>query len=357
MKKTISLTLAILVLAIFPSCHHIEDFEDDNYGCFDALWTILDEHYCFFEEKDVDWNEVGRRYRARITPEMKQTELFDLCGEMLDELKDGHVNLSSFFNTSYYRAWWSDYPADFDWRLVQENYLDFKYSTAGGISYKLLEERNVGYMYYSSFAYGIGESMMDLMMLSFKDCDGLIIDIRDNGGGDMTNVEKLVARFITDETLAGYMIHKTGPGHQDFSEPYPYYFKSAEGHVRWLKPVVVLVNRSTFSAANNFVSVMQYLPQVAIVGTRTGGGSGVPFSSELPNGWGIRFSACPVLDSQGKSTESGIEPSEGCAVSMDEEAARAGIDTMLEFAIKLINDAAPDDPDDDPDNSATASNI
>lgn len=318
-------------------CHPIEEFESDLYGNFDALWTILDEHYCFFEEKGIDWTATGEQYRARIKPDMKQTEFFDLCAGMLAELRDGHVNLSSFFNTSYYRNWWSDYPEDFDWRLIQEYYLDWNYSVAGGVSYKLLEDKNVGYMRYGSFASPVGDSMLDVMMLSFKDSDGLIIDIRDNGGGDMTNVEKLVSRFITEKTLAGYIIHKTGPGHNDFSEPYAYYFNTAEGHVRWLKPVVVLMNRSTFSAANNFVSIMQYLPQVLTVGTRTGGGSGIPFSSELPNGWSIRFSASPVLDPEKKATESGIDPAEGCTISMDPEQARLGRDTMLDFAIELLN--------------------
>lgn len=104
----------------------------------------------------------------------------------------------------------------------------------------------------------------------------------------------------------------------------------------WTKPVAVLTNRSTFSAANNFVSVMQYLPQVKIVGARTGGGSGMPFSSELPCGWSVRFSACSVLDAKGKTTEFGIDPSPGCEIDLDPVQALDGKDTMLEFAIDLL---------------------
>jgi len=85
-------------------------------------------------------------------------------------------------------------------------------------------------------------------------CTGLVIDIRNNGGGSMTNVEKLVCRFITERTLAGYISHKTGPGHNDFSEPRAYYYDPAQkGRIMWGKPVVVLAGRGTFSAANNFV--------------------------------------------------------------------------------------------------------
>ena len=107
--------------------------------------------------------------------------------------------------------------------------------------------------------------------------------------------------------------------------------------MRWAKPIVVLTNRSTFSAANNFASIMKNLPGVTIVGSVTGGGSGVPFSSELPCGWSIRFSSCSMLDALGESTEAGIAPTEGCAVDLDPTDALNGRDTMLEKAISILN--------------------
>ena len=329
--------LALLSVSILlTACHHIEEWDQDVEGNFNALWTVVDEHYCFFEEKGVDWDEVYRRYHARLAGDMKGLEFFNLCAQMLDELRDGHVNLSSSFKTSYYRKWWSDYPQNFDERLVEQYYLRFDYSTVGGLDYAVLRD-NVGYIRYPSFSYPVGEGALDAILSQFILCKGIIIDIRDNGGGDMTNVETIVARFISERILAGSICHKTGPGHNDFSEPYPYYFEPADaGRLKWIKPVVVLTNRSTFSAANNFVSVMQYLPNVKIVGATTGGGSGMPFSSEIPCGWGVRMSACPVFDAQGLPTENGVEPSPGCEVDLDPVLALAGVDTMLDFAIETI---------------------
>ncbi len=318
------------------ACHDIEEYADNPRGNFEALWRILDEHYCFFEEKGIDWDEVYARYSPMISDKMTSEELFIVCADMLAELRDGHTNLSSSFDTSYYKKWWSDYPQNYNERLVEQFYFNFNERRAAGLSYGILQE-NIGYIRYASFASPIGEGNLDNALFYLNTCQGLIIDIRDNGGGNMTNVETLAARFITERTLAGYIIHKNGPGRDDFSEPFAYYFDPAEtGRVMWGKPVVVLTNRSTFSAANNFVSIMQYVGQCKIVGATTGGGSGMPFSSELPNGWGIRFSAASVLDAKGLSTELGIPPTEGCAVDLDPLAALQGRDTMLDFAITLL---------------------
>lgn len=272
-----------------------------------------------------------------ISDSMTSEELFDVCAQMLDELRDGHTNLSSSFNTSYYRKWWSDYPQNFNDRLIEEHYFNFNYRQTSSIIYGILPQ-NIGYMRIPSLAYAIGESNLDQILYYLKTCDGLIIDLRDNGGGAMTSVETIVARFITQRTLAGYISHKTGPGHDDFSEPYAYYYDPAQqGRIMWGKPVAVLTNRSTFSAANNLVSIMKTLPDVKIVGATTGGGSGMPFSSELPNGWSIRFSSAPVLDPLGQTTEFGIDPTEGCAIDLDPQAALQGHDTILDFAVTLLS--------------------
>lgn len=337
MKKILSNILYIVFLVpILAGCHDVPQQPNNPSGNFETLWNVINEHYCFLREKGIDWDEIHSKYAARVSDKMNSQELFAVLADMLAELKDGHTNLISSWEVSYYRNWWSDYPQNYDARLIEQYYFNFNYRQVTGVKYGILPN-NIGYMGYSSFSAIIGDGNLDAILSYLATCDGLIIDIRDNGGGDMTMVERLVSRFITEETLAGYMVHKTGPGRDDFSEPFAYSFKPAtEGRMMWTKPVVVLTNRSTFSAANNFVSVMQYLPQVKIAGARTGGGSGMPFSSELPCGWSVRFSACSILDAHGLTTETGIEPSEGCHVDLDPEAALQGHDTMLDFAINLL---------------------
>ena len=79
---------------------------------------------------------------------------------------------------------------------------------------------------------------------------------------------------------------------------------------------------------------MRYLPQVTIVGDQTGGGAGLPFTSELPNGWTVRFSASPHLDADKQHIEFGIEPDVWADMTEEDEA--RGLDTIIETARRLI---------------------
>ncbi len=325
------LYIAIFACLSFTSCFKEDKFENSKKGNFEALWQIMDEHYCFFNYKDVDWDEVYNRYSQRISENMNNDALFAVLGEMLAEVQDGHVNLVASHNVARYWKWFEDYPDNFDPK-IQKNYIGTDYGIAGGLKYKLLDN-NVGYIYYGSFSSGIGEGNINQVLDRFALCDGIILDVRDNGGGLMSNSDRLASHFFNQKTLVGYMRHKTGKGHDDFSKPYEIYVEPTNG-VKYQKKVVVLTNRSCYSAANDFVNAMRYAPNATIVGDKTGGGSGLPFSSELPNGWSIRFSASPIMDAEMNQLEFGIDPD--IKIDMTEADMDKGIDTIIEKAKEII---------------------
>lgn len=325
-------------------------FSDDPYGNFDALVNIIDTRYCYLDEKNIDWQAVAAEYRKLVKPDTHDLELFNICAAMLDELKDGHVNLTSRFNTSYYRAWWSDYPQNFNLRTLQEYYLDFDYMTTSGIIYKILPG-NIGYIYYPSFSSGVSDLGLDYVLAVLSQTNALIFDIRDNGGGLLTNIDKYIGRFITEEIPGGSIIHKTGPGHSEFSKPYPITYKPAdELRIKYLdREICLLTNRSCYSSANAFAAVMKSLPNVTIIGARTGGGGGLPFSSELPNGWSVRFSASPIYAADGSITEFGIDPTPGFECDSPEEELAQGKDNILERALQYLWEKYPyEGPDPEP---------
>ncbi len=325
--RYIPIVISLLLISVFSSCFHEEEYNNTKRDNFELLWKTLDQKYCFFDYKNIDWEEVHTRYSDRISEKMSNEAFFDVMGEMLAELQDGHVNLVASHNTARYWKWFEDYPDNFD-EKIQQNYLGTDYSIAAGMKYKILND-NIGYIYYGSFSSGIGDGNLDQIISRMSICKGIIIDIRNNGGGLLSNADKIASRFFNDKTLVGYIMHKTGAGHNDFSTPYPRYVEPSN-RLRYQKNVVVLTNRKCYSSSNDFVNAMTYAPNVTIMGDRTGGGSGLPFSSELPNGWSVRFSSSPIVNANKEHIEFGIEPD--IKVSMTESDMDKGVDTMIETA-------------------------
>lgn len=122
---------------------------------------------------------------------------------------------------------------------------------------------------YESFSSAIGNGNIDQVLNDMAICDGIIIDVRNNGGGTITNASKLASRFTNKKVLTGYILHKNGKGHNDFSKPEPIYLEPSN-RIRWQKKVAILTNRHSYSATNDFVNTMRILPNVTIIGDRTG---------------------------------------------------------------------------------------
>ena len=331
-------SLLIILLTFFLSaCVDEEEYDSSPTGNFEALWKIMDEHYCFFNEKKelygVDWNDIHNKYSKKIEKSMSQSQLFEVLADMLSELRDGHVNLYSTFNVGRNWSWQENYPKNFSDSL-ERRYLGTDYRIAASLKYRRFDD-NIGYLRCNTFASGFGEGNLDQIMIYFAVCKALIIDLRNNGGGLLTEAEQLAARFTDEEKIVGYMRHKNGKGHDDFSDFKEQRLKPSSG-IRWHKPVYILTNRSVFSAANEFVKYMKQMDNVTIIGDNTGGGAGMPFTNELPNGWGVRFSACPMFDVNKESTENGIAPD--VRVDLKETDRQRGTDTIIELARTMIND-------------------
>ncbi len=324
--------LAATILLI--SCRDKEEmsFSMDPVENIEALWQIIDTKYCYIDDKGIDWQAIHDEYvnKAAMLKKGDHIELFDLCASMLDSLRDGHVNLYSDFDRSYNTAWYDSFPSNFDTDL-QKLYLH-DYRIAGGLYYCTIDNGQIGYIYYPSFSNNFGTRNLNWIFSAFKDCKGLIIDVRNNGGGEITNAYHLAAPFFTSDQTIGYWHHKTGAEHSAFSSLEPMTLDASwAANCRWNKPVIVLCNRRSYSATNFFVSMMRYADNSIIVGGVSGGGGGMPMSYEIPCGWMVRFSSVRMYDREKNDIEQGIEPDVLVTMHSTDK------DDIIEKAIELTN--------------------
>ena len=305
------IAIGVLMLIGGVGCtHEFDNHKNTPSENFEALWQIIDEKYCLFDDKKVDWDSVYAVYQPQFdTMQLVAFEdnyrMFDLMEEMLNTLEDGHVNLYSPFDVSVCRSWYEGYPENFDSEILTKYYLK-DYRRAGGLNYNRIDGDSIGYVYYGSFSDGFSYLNWLMVMNYFADCKGIVLDVRNNGGGSMENAYRLAAPFFTRDTVVGYWQHKSGKGHEDFSEVEEMKMEGGKGN--WRRPVVVLCNRHSYSAANFFVSIMRYADNCLVLGGKSGGGGGMPMSYELPNGWMVRFSSVKMYDREMQSIEGGIRP-------------------------------------------------
>ncbi|MEA5124232.1 S41 family peptidase [Xanthomonas floridensis] len=129
---------------------------------------------------------------------------------------------------------------------------------------------NIGYLKFRIFAYpylaaATASSAMDFVAHS----DALIIDLRDNAGGDPAMVAYL-ASYLFDERVRLNDIYSRSSGSSEQYWTTPGLPGRAFGG---RKPLYILTSRQTFSAAEDFAYALQTLGRATIVGESTGGGA------------------------------------------------------------------------------------
>lgn len=329
---TIWVALAAVLISSCTSKNEVT-YSWDTETNVQYLWETIDTKYCFVEEKGIDWAKIGEEYKEKVQSKegrrLNEEELFDLMSGMLDSLKDGHVNLYSWFDVSQNKAWYAGYPANFSSTILYSKYLT-DYRIAGGMYWQILEVEgdSIGYIYYSSFSNSCG-NIAALIASKMKNCKGIILDVRNNGGGSLENAYTLAAPFMKEDEVVGYWQHKTGKGHFDYSKLEEMSI-TAHKKVKFLRPTIVLTNRRCYSATNFFVNIMKGHEHIAIIGGKTGGGGGMPLSYELPCGWLIRFSSVRMFDRAKLSIEEGINPDKEVTLTSTDK------DDIVEEAIKMI---------------------
>lgn len=286
-----------LFLLVFEGCEKTL-FKDEPANtptaCFETFWNDFDRFYGQFDIRKVNWDSIYTVYRPKISSSTTEKELFKICDDLIQILKDGHVNLYSPIGTaSYYNLFPLTYTGG--WSTNTANYISFSSLQNGVIESGEVNSTNLAYIRIKTFysnEFGNSDSkysIIDEIIQQYNSKDGLIIDIRGNGGGNGTNAITVASRFADRRYLYFKQRYKSGPGKNDFSEWVNFYINK-QGKLQYTKPVVVLMGKYTYSAAELFVSAMSVFPNVTLVGDTTGGGIGNPVYRELQNGWTYRLS-------------------------------------------------------------------
>jgi hypothetical protein len=321
--------IGALVLSLLPASCGIflgPDPGDSPEGIFEELWKDFDETYALMDERGVDWNAAHDTYAPRISSGMGERELFDVCADLLQVLKDPHVYLMSPFDYSNSGGRFdtggttgSSTIEPFSLDVVKDNYLAGKGDSAGEgmFWYGTFKSPNsdVGYLYISGFARGTTGTAqtqdwardIDGVINALSGKEALILDIRGNRGGLLANVDYIAGRFAAGEKDYVEVRTKNGPGRNDFSSPVTHRVKPAG--TRYTKKIILITNKQTISGGEWFTLALRTQDHVIHTGSTTNGAFSLSLERPLVNGWIYSVSVQKVTDMAGNCYEGeGISP-------------------------------------------------
>jgi hypothetical protein len=318
----------ILFLLLIP----VFAFAQKPSAMFEELWKTLDENYVFFEQKKVDWKAIGAKYRPQVSDTLNEHAIFKLCSDMLAELGDYHVMMSSKKGITMQSYESLDYPKGFDIQQINAYYFARKggLNTCGPFYYQQLDS-SFSYVYYPSFGSRISHVTMDSLCKKVEKSKALILDLRDNEGGDASNMFRLVSHFIKKRTKMGYIFTKKGKkNHSDLDKGEKVWVEPVLPI--WTKPVYILLSDLSYSSTTICAAMLSQLDHVTLVGTKSGGGTGLPVGIRFDNGWTCRFPNAFFVLNDKKYIESGIEPD----LVVPHDVAENGRDALLEYLLLKI---------------------
>ena len=333
----------LIVLAFaFTSCERafMEQDEPSNpVNVFDYLWNQVDQQYAFFDVKNIDWDSVREVYRPMVNENMSNDSLFRVCAAMLNTLQDGHTNLISGFDVSrndsvYYKMY---AEKNIDENVVLLNYLTVNHHTTGSFMHNAVRNGAVAYIRYSSFSDYISEGSLKYLVNRYKNCKGMVIDLRQNSGGSISNIAALLSIFDNHKQPLYQCQAKSGSAHDAFADAVT--VCAADSSIlgknnAYTKPVAVLIDRGSYSATSFFAICTMAYDNIRLFGDYTGGGLGLPNGGVLPNGWTYRFSTTRTLAIDGRNYENGVPPD--VRVLLDPACTAQGVDNVIEVAAGWI---------------------
>ncbi|MEN0060608.1 MAG: S41 family peptidase [Myxococcota bacterium] len=292
----------------------------------DEVHELVDTRYALFVDKQVDW-EAARQPALDALNE--GADLQDTVVEMLDVLRDGHVNLATPGGVSTASAFLEERVPTWDEDLVQRHVLDFDFAQRGSVQWSI-PDPSWAYLRVDDFSNLPTRETLDLAFAEFAEADRLILDLRANGGGRLEQARTLLERFVEGPLVGWHLEFSTGPGHEDLSEPAPRELSPVTPGFEG--PLAVLVDGRTYSAANVVAFVLAERADTMLVGATTGGGAGSPTWHELSNGWELRF---PTIRLTGPDRQP-MEDGRAVDVMIAPDPGQPEVDVMIEAALDVL---------------------
>jgi len=183
----------------------------------------------------------------------------------------------------------------------------------------------IGYLRISNFTERTGKEVREaISALTAANSQAYLIDLRDNGGGSLASAIDVASAFLGDGAVVAIEKRRSQP--EIVHRAHGRRSQATDG-----RPVVVLVNGNTASAAEIVAGAIQDHGRGLLVGEKTFGKGSVQLIFDLTGGSAVRVTTAKWLTPERRELD-------GVGLVPDVEAGGAA-DAQLERAVSLLSDA------------------
>jgi hypothetical protein len=317
---------------------------------FEVLWNTFNEQYCYFKERNIDWDNIYKKYVSQVKEDAKPLELYLIFEKMLGEINDGHIsiNVPDEIEDAYESQLTEntvnveeDVSGEFIKKIkneIVEKYLkNVNLYNRGDLKWGMINE-DIAYIQTSNMIgwanYNIADSLprkqfwkewwghlnkadnhhddaangtrfiMDSIVNSIGNVKACIIDLRFNGGGfDDVSVE-ILNHFVNTKTE---ICTKKVRFEDGFTEKQTMALTPSENNFKG--KLYILTSSQTASAAELLVLGSKEILNSKLIGSTTEGVFSDILHKKLPNGWTYGLSNMVYESLEGVSYEEiGIKP-------------------------------------------------
>ncbi|AYL98870.1 S41 family peptidase [Mucilaginibacter celer] len=382
--RTLILLLSVLCLSTCKKTNEVEvnSTPTSFRQVFDSYWQNMNSHYVYWDRDTINWDNVYKKYAPlfdnlsinNVDDNLKAAGYFKqiaaniidchysitfqtsrLQGTVINPALDRKMRSPGFhYPYSFLKAdtGYLDKGYQVGYYTDPENSDDNFYITWGSIKKDILyfncDKFHLLKCYNATSNKGsapaVLKSFLNVLNNMPANIKGIIIDIRENGGGDIADLNFLAGRLTDKPVIFGKTRYKSNAGRLDYT-PWVNAVVSPQpvGNFKQ-KPVVVLADSFSASLSEAFAMAVHAMPKGLTVGETTFGATG-PISDEAGfnggpftvNGFlSVAEASAQFLYIDGKNYENtGFPPD----VQVDFNAGQlnSNIDKQLEKAIEILS--------------------
>lgn len=188
-----------------------------------------------------------------------------------------------------------------------------------------LDEGKIGYVKFDAFNQGTG-NWLRAELPKFKQTSSIIIDLRGNGGGPVSEVKRSLSNFFATNIEFGTVTERSGK----ILEPKV----KGSGKAAYLGKVFVLVDEETGSGAEIFSALIQEYKRGQVLGTNTRGRVLYGLQYSLPDNFELLIPESDYHSPGGLRLEGvGVRPNYITNLTIDD--VKLGRDPVLDQVIRL----------------------